>query len=451
MAEKEHIAMTEKLAHFIVSTETNKISDDIFEHATIAFMDWMAVCIAGHDDPLVKKLIANSDIMGGHKQATLIFDGSQRNVYDTALINGAASHALDYDDTLVSFLGHPSVTVFPSVLALSEWKQMSGRALLSAYLIGIQTGGTIGACASLDHYMAGWHATSTLGHFASAAACARLLKLDIEKTQHALGIAGTQSSGLKRVFGSMCKPFHAGKSSQAGLFAALMAQRGFTSATDILEGPQGFFDAFKGDVNPTILSFLGLGWDVVNLSQKYHASCHATHSPIEASMEIVQKNKLSIHDIQSITVRSSQLAIDAAGKDNPQTGVESKFSIAYCIANALIHGETGMKAFVDSRVFDPQIQTLMKKIAIQLDDTKTALEATVSIQTKDNQNYHADSDILQQIPPFEIKKARVRSKFMDLCEPVLGEKTTCALEQDINQLQHMTNVADLMIHFRRNL
>jgi len=450
MAEEEKIAMTEKLANFIVNTETQKIPDEIFDHAKIAFMDWLSVCIAGNDDPLVKKLITFSDMMGGNAQATLICDGSQRNIYDTALINGAASHALDYDDTLVSFLGHPSVTVFPSVLALCEWKKMSGKDLLTAYLIGIQIGGTIGACASLDHYMAGWHATSTLGHFASAAACARLLNLDTDKTQHALGIAGTQSSGLKRVFGSMCKPFHAGRSAQAGLFSALMAENGFTSAKDILEGPQGFFEAFKGKVNPTILSFLGLGWDVINLSQKYHASCHATHSPIEASLEIVKTHKLSLEDIQSITVKSSKLAIDAAGKDKPQTGVEAKFSIPFCIANALIHGDTGMQAFTDNRVLSSEIQTLMRKILLQLDDQKTALEATVCIKTMDDQEYCADSDILQQIPPFDIKKERVRSKFRDLCEPLLGNQKTFAIEQDIDRLQEMSNIADLMAHFRRN-
>ena len=450
MAKKENTAMTEKLANFIVSTETKDIPDEMFDHAKIAFMDWLSVCIAGKNDPLVKKLIAHSDIMGGHEQATLICDGSQRNVSDTALINGAASHALDYDDTLVSFLGHPSVTVFPSVLALCEWKNLGGKDLLSSYLIGIQTGGTIGACASLDHYMAGWHATSTLGHFASAASCARLLKLDTEKTQHALGIAGTQSSGLKRVFGSMCKPFHAGKSAQAGLFSALMAEKGFTSAKDILEGPQGFFEAFKGKVNPTILSFLGLGWDVVNLSQKYHASCHATHSPIEASLDIVQTHQLSFNDIQSITIRSSQLAIDAAGKNNPQTGIEGKFSIPYCVSNALIHGETGVQAFIDERVSSSDIQEMMKKITIQLDDKKTGLEATVCIQTKDNQEYCADSDILQQIPPIEIKKLRVLSKFKDLCEPVLGVQKTLAIERDIDHLQDMTNITDLMAQFRRN-
>ena len=451
MAEEEKPAMTEKLANFIVRTETQHIPTEMFEHAKIAFMDWLSVCIAGKDDPLVKKLISYTDMMGGHGQSTVICDGSQRNVSDTALINGATSHALDFDDTLVSFLGHPSVTVFPSVLAMCEWKQLSGRELLTAYLIGIQTGGTIGACASLDHYMAGWHATSTLGHFASAAACARLLKLDTEKTQYALGIAGTQSSGLKRVFGTMCKPFHAGRSAQAGLFSALMAENGFTSAKDILEGPHGFFEAFKGNVNPTILSFLGLGWDVVNLSQKYHASCHATHSPIEASLEIVKTHHLSLKNIQSIMVRSSQLAIDAAGNTAPKTGLEGKFSIPYCIANALIHGETGMQAFTDERVCASSIQALMKKISLELDEKKTGLEATVSIQTKDFQEYSADSDILQQTPPFDIKKARVQSKFNDLCAPVIGEKTTIAIAKDIDRLEDMNNMADLMVPFRRNV
>jgi len=446
---EENIAMTEKLANFIVNTQTQNIPDEMFAHAKLAFMDWLCVGVAGKEDPLVSKLVNYSDTMGGNPQATLICDGSQRSVSDAALINGASSHALDYDDTLVSFLGHPSVTVFPSTLALCEWKNLSGKEFLSAYLIGIQTGGTIGACASLDHYMAGWHATSTLGHFASAAACARLLKLNSEKTMHALGIAGTQASGLKRVFGSMCKPFHAGRASQSGLFAALMAENEFTSAKDILEGPQGFFDAFKGKVNPTILSFLGLGWDVVNLSQKYHASCHATHSPIEASLEIIHNNNISAGDIQSITVKSSQLALDAAGKNKPQTGLEGKFSIPYCVANALVFGDTGMQAFTDDRVLSSEIKQMMSKISVVLDDTKTGLESTVCIKTNNHQDFVADSDILQQIPPFDVKETRVRAKFNDLCMPVLGEKITNSLEQVIDNMQDIKNMSELMTYFRR--
>ena len=215
---------TAKLASFIVNTDEQNIPEWAYEHAKVAFMDWLAVTFAGKDDPLVKILIDYADMVGGKKQATIIGYHLKKDVSSAALINGSASHVLDYDDTLVSFFGHPSVTIFPSLLALSEWRGKSGKDFLTAYILGLQVGATIGACASLDHYMAGWHATSTLGHIASAAACARLLGLSEKQATYALGIGGTQASGLKRVFGTMCKPFHAGRACQVGLMAALLAE-----------------------------------------------------------------------------------------------------------------------------------------------------------------------------------------------------------------------------------
>jgi 2-methylcitrate dehydratase PrpD len=351
---------TAKLASFIVNTKEQDIPEWAYEHAKVAFMDWLAVTFSGKDDQLVKILIDYADMVGGKKQATIIGYNMKKDVSSATLINGAASHALDYDDTLVSFLGHPSVTIFPSLLALSEWRGKSGKDFLTAYIIGLQVGGTIGACASLDHYMAGWHATSTLGHIASAAACSRLLGLSEKQTTYALGIGATQSSGLKRVFGTMCKPFHAGRSSQAGLLAALLAEKDFTSAEDIFEGPQGFFEALKGKVNEDIVSMLGFGWDIQNLNQKYHASCHATHSPLEAALSIIKKENIELDAIKSITVHSSTLALSAAGKTEPASGLEGKFCIPYCVANALLREETGMQAFTDEKVNDPAVRALMK-------------------------------------------------------------------------------------------
>ncbi|HOS98782.1 MAG TPA: MmgE/PrpD family protein, partial [Deltaproteobacteria bacterium] len=371
---------TSRLASFIVNTDAAEIPGSAYEHAKVAFMDWLGVTFAGKDDPLVKILIEYADLVGGNEQATIIGHQRKRDVSSAALINGSASHALDYDDTLVSFLGHPSVTIFPALLALSEWKGMSGKDFLSAYLIGLQTGGTVGACASLDHYLAGWHATSTLGHLASAAACARLLGLSEQQTVYALGIAGTQASGLKRVFGTMCKPFHAGRSSQAGLMAALLAEKDFTSAQDILEGPQGFFEALRGKVNEDIVGLLGLGWDVVNLSQKYHASCHATHSPLEAALAVVKGENIRLDEIRSITVHASTLSLQAAGKTEPASGLEGKFSIPYCVANALLRGETGMQAFTDEKVNDPAVRSLMKKVQVINDPEMKALESLVELE-----------------------------------------------------------------------
>lgn len=427
---------TRKLAQFIVHTDAGTIPQSAYENAKVAFMDWIAVTLAGRDDPLVHKLIAYADMMGGSGQATVIGYGVKKDASHAALINGAASHVLDYDDTLVSFLGHPSVTLFPALLSLSEWKGINGRDFLTAYLIGLQAGGTVGVCAGLDHYMAGWHATSTLGHLASAAGCSRLLKLDEQQTVYALGIGATQSSGLKRVFGTMCKPFHAGRSSQSGLMAALLAKEGFTSAEDVIEGPQGFFQAMKGSVNEDVLSLLGLGWEVQNLSQKYHASCHATHSPMEASMALVKENRIELSEIARITIHSSQLAVDAAGKPEPGCGLEGKFSIPYCVANALLSGETGTRAFSDERVGCPEVKEFMRRIRVVNDPEIKALESIVEIETGDGRRFEGFSDILQQMPPLEVKKERVRSKFCDLCEPVLGQDKAVDLAQAVLGLEN---------------
>jgi len=418
------IGLTRKLARFVSRTRDTDIPESIYEHAKVALLDWYAVTIAGKDDPLVLKLTHLADQEGGNEQATLLGQGVKKTASQATLINGAASHALDYDDTLMSFLGHPSVTLFPSVLALAEWKEKRGADILSSYIIGFKVGAALGAYAGMRHYLAGWHGTSTMGHLASASACARMLGLDEEQTTHALGIAATQASGLKRVFGTMCKPFHAGKCSQAGLNSALLAGDGFTCAEDILEGPQGFFEVLQADKKQEAFETLGRTWDIEGLAQKYHASCHATHSPIEAVLKIVEGNGLSVSDIRSITVKSSQVGLSAAYQKDPNTGLTGKFSIPYCVSNALLRGNTGMQAFTDEKVNDPEIREFMKKISVVLDEEKVAMEATAEVETTAGEVYSAFSDILQEVPVLEVKKEKLCTKFEDLCSPVLGDRKT---------------------------
>jgi len=434
------MGLTARLGSFIAGTDAKEIPEEAFEHAKVAFMDWVAVTVAGKDDPLVKKLIAYADAMGGNAQATILGHNVKKSVSQAALINGSASHALDYDDTLASFLGHPSVTLFPSLLALAEWKGKSGAAFLSAYLIGLQVGITIAQCAGMEHYMAGWHGTSTIGHLASAAGCAWLLGLDEEKSTYALGIGATQASGLKRVFGTMCKPFHAGRSSQAGLMSALLAQEGFTSAEDALEGTQGFFQVLRGNGNEEPMDSLGKEWGVGDLSQKYHASCHATHSPLEATLSIVEKEKVALDQIAAIRVQSSQLALSAASKMEADTGLEGKFCIPYCVANALVTGETGNQAFTDEKVHDPGVRELMKKITVTVDPEMKTLESRVEMETGDGQTYSAFSDVLQEIPALERKREKVKSKYFDLCGPVIGKEKTGALADEILCMEGLATV-----------
>ncbi len=245
---REEPEITGLVARFVARARSGDIPHPVLEHAKVALLDWYGVAVAGKDDPLVDKLIRLAEAMGGATQATLVGRGIKKTALQAALINGAASHALDYDDTHAGFLGHPSVTLFPALLALGEWRGKGGIDLLTAYLVGLEVGTALGTFAGLSHYVAGWHGTSTIGHLASAAGCAHLLGLGERRTTYALGIAATQAGGLKRVFGTMGKPFNAGRASQAGLTAALLASDDFTCPEDILEGPQGFFDVLKADL-----------------------------------------------------------------------------------------------------------------------------------------------------------------------------------------------------------
>ena len=442
--EEKPIGFTKTISRFITDTNNSDIPAHVYDHAKVCFLDWLGVTMAGKDEPLVLKLIKYTGLMGGNEQASILGHNLKRSVEHATLVNGAASHALDYDDSLIAFLGHPSVTLFPSLLALSEWKEKSGSDFLTAYIIGLKVGSCIGQCAGMEHYMAGWHGTSTIGHLASAAGSARLLGLDRQQTLHALGIAGTQASGLKRVFGTMCKPFHAGKSSMAGLMSALLASDGFTGAEDILEGTNGFFQALKGQVNKDVVDTLGKTWEIETIAQKYHASCHATHSPIEAVLTIINKERLNPEAIKSINIHCSQLAIDAAGKVEPSTGLEGKFSIPYCVANALIRGNTGMQAFTDEKVNDPMIQDFYKRITLLSDKDIPELGARVEVETDAGQVFSGFSDIMKEIPSYEGKEAKIKAKFMDLCTPVLGEKVAKELLEHIVSLEMILNMKDLI-------
>jgi len=437
--------LTQRFARFASQTRDMDIPGLVYEHAKVALLDWYAVTIAGKDDPLVLKLIRFADLMGGHEQATVLGHGEKKSVIQATLINGAASHALDYDDTLMSFLGHPSVTLFPSLLAVAEWRGKKGAELLAAYIIGFKAGVALGTYAGMSHYLAGWHGTSTMGHLASASGCSHLLGLGEEQTTHALGIAATQASGLKRVFGTMCKPFHAGRCSQAGLTSALLASDGFTSAGDILEGSQGFFEVLKADRNEEALETLGKTWDIEGLAQKYHASCHGTHSAIEAASRIVGDEGLKVSDIESITVKCSQVALSAAHEEDPRTGLAGKFSIAYCVANALLRGDTGMQAFTDERVNDPEVREFMGKISVVLHEKKVAMEADVEVKTTGGNIHSAFSDVFQEVPGLDVKKEKIRAKFEDLCGPVLGDRKTEQVRDAILSLDKLEDVRPLFV------
>ncbi len=355
-------------------------------------------------------------------------------------------HALDYDDTLPAFIGHPSVVLFSSLLALAEWRQLSGRALLAAYLVGVQVGALVGASAGLEHYSQGWHGTSTIGRLAATAAGCSLLDLNRQQTAFALGIAGTQTGGLKQVFGSMCKPLNVGSAAQGGVNAVLLAEGGFDSVTDIFEGPQGFFKAFRGSPDLQTRLEPGLADAVEGLSQKYHASCHFTHAPIECAQRIVRNHRLKPAEIEQITVFCSRTAADAADKNNPTTSMEGKFSLGYCVANAIVTDDTGINAFSPKRLENPNVRSIMKAITIiaEESDPLASLKATVDIKTRTNETFSEVFDLINNVPTLDFKQKNISVKFRHICEPILGDKKTSALKREVENLDQAGDLFQLI-------
>ncbi len=424
--EAKGLGISRAIARYVAGVDSKEIPQPIYAHAKVAFLDWLAVTMAGKDDPLVAKLIQYTALIGGKEQASVLGHSLKRSVDQAALVNGAASHALDYDDTMKFFLGHPSVTLFPGVLAMAEWKEKNGTDFLAAYITGLQVGACLGTCAGPEHFLAGWHGTSTIGRMAAAAACSRLLGLGEQQTLYALGVAATQAGGLKNVFGTMCKPLHAGTASQGGVMAALLAQMDFTCSENILEGSHGFFQAFKGKAEETALLELRRSWSIESLAQKYHASCHYTHSPIEAVIRLMETRRFNLEKVKAIRIYSSRMALEVAAKDNPQTSLEGKFSIRYCVANAALGRDTGMQGFTDERVRDPEARKVMEKISVHQNAQTQGLgmDARAEIETEAGEIYSATVDIFEEIPELKTKETKIGAKFKDICAPLLGREKT---------------------------
>ena len=280
-------AVTLEIARRAAELSYDRLPPEIRLLARQCLLDWLAVTLAGAGEELSRILREEAAEQGGNEMATLIGDTRKAPTQQAALVNGAASHALDYDDVNMAMGGHPTVPIVPALLALAEARGADGRQFITAFVAGYETLCRVGALVAPGHYAQGFHATATVGSFGAAAACAHLLGLDAEATAVALGIAGTQAAGLKAMFGTMCKPLHAGKAAQNGLIAASLAARGFTSRADVLECPQGFARTSSPDfrVEAALANPPG-GWHLRRNLFKYHAACYLTHAPIECAREI---------------------------------------------------------------------------------------------------------------------------------------------------------------------
>src|SRR5579884_2693858 len=353
------IELTRTLARLASEVTYDALPAGARELARQCVLDYLGCAIAGAEDELVRILLDEMAAEGGAAQCAVVAHAERLPALSAALANGAAAHALDYDDVNLAMPGHPSVAILPGLLALAEQRNSSGREVIAAFVAGYETACRIGTAMRPGHYNLGFHATGTVGAFGAAAACARLLGLDGEMTAQALGIAGTQAAGLKSQFGTMCKPFHAGKASQNGLLAARLAARGFSSRPDLIECEQGFALTHGPDFRPeAALAEPAGGFHILANLFKYHAACYLTHAPIEAA-RAVRDHGARPEEIRQIRLTLDRSCDRVCNIPAPTDGLEAKFSLRQTVAMALAGIDTAsLETYSAETATDPALIAL---------------------------------------------------------------------------------------------
>lgn len=433
--------LTRRLAADICAYTYEALPDAAVTYAKHCILDWFGVTIAGAKEPLSGILV--DEFTGNSGSNTLVGHGARASLIDSALINGATSHALDFDDTIISMMGHATVAIFPAVLALAEETGASGEKVIEAFVAGFETACRIGMLTFPTHYTAGFHNTGTVGTFGAAAAASRLMDLSEEQTAMALGLAGAQAAGMKSMFGTMTKPLHAGKAASNGLMAARLAARGFTSNPQVLETEQGFL-ATQTSHDIRALDDPKPGTHIQNNLFKYNAACYLTHSSIEAVAALRDEHDLTPGDVDGITLHVPEGHLAVCNIKEPATGLEAKFSLRQCAAFALHRYDTAvLETYSDANVSDEAL-VRTRRIVEVTGDYPASTAARVEIALASGTVLEKIVDVGVPAKDLEAQEARLTAKFESLVVPLLGEDSARDLEEAILGFQKLPDVSSVL-------
>ena len=441
------VAVTRPIAEEAAARRFEDLPLDVIEIVRQCLMDWIAVAVGGSDDPSARLLLEAAVDEGGPGRATLIAAGRRGTAAQAALVNGNASHVLDYDDVNMHMSVHPSAVIFPALLALAEERGASGRDVINAFVTGYEGGCRIGLLMSPGHYRHGFHGTATIGTFAAAIACARLLDLDASKTAHAIGIAATEAAGIRAMFGTMCKALHAGKTAQNGLFAAVMAARGFQSREDALECEHGFAATHGPDFHPdrALAKVPGDGYRLHDNLFKFHAACYAVHAPIEALIELKTANGITPDMVEGVTMRVAPHLSSVCDIREPKTGLEAKFSLRFSAALVLGGQDTGRpEAFADELTGEPGLVALRDKIDVAFDPAFSQYATQVDIRLRNGTTVTTRQAVGKPMTDLSAQRARLRAKFDKLVIPSFGGAAAGEIVAHVEDLARASSIAPLM-------
>jgi 2-methylcitrate dehydratase PrpD len=452
---------TEMLASFLAGLQFERIPPEVIDRTKELFLDWVASALAGRNARPVQILEGFAELMGPEGgPAEMLVSRRRTSPLFAALVNGAASHVVEQDDVHNGAVFHPATVVFPAVLAAAQAREVSGREMLAAAVVGYEAGVRIGAFLGRSHYRI-FHTTGTAGTLAAAAGAAHVLGANEEMMLHALGSAGTQAAGLWEFLRDAAdsKQLHTAKAAADGLLAAYIARDGFTGARRILEGEQGMAAGMSSDADPSkLIADLGERWAVLETSFKYHASCRHTHPAADALLQAMQEQHLTSDQVARVRAHVHQAAIDVLGPvTDPQTVHQAKFSMGFVLALIALYGRAGVTDFTTDALHNPQVRAFLDCVEMVLDPEIDAAYPSrwiglVEVETVDGRRVVSRVDVPRGDPGNSLSRAELEDKARRLAsyqQGASGEEIEQLIVR-IWRLDQEAHVRDLLPSKQRN-
>lgn len=451
---------TEKISRFIVDSGYENIPTDAVKMAKRTALDCVGAALAGVTEPVSQTITGYVTRLGGPPQASMFGAGVKVSVADSALANGCIAHALDYDDCGVK-IGHPSVLVLPAVLSLGEHLGASGKEMLTAYILGLEVEGKLALHADFKLMQARLNHQTWYGSIGAAAACAKLLKLDVAKTRMALGIAANFACGLSANHGSMAGAMAAGNACRNGVVAALMAREGITANINIIETKNGFYDTLVGAGHydaERMADGLGKPFYIESpgIGLKKYPSCYHTHRALDGVLQLLDENPLSDKDIAEVDVGTSERAMRVLAFTEPATPYQAKFSLPYCIAAAVVDRQVTLETFTSHKFEDRNLVETRKKVHLSFPDVPIwpgladvgpdteFVGNPVTIRTTDGRSYSARVDIPRGDPALPLTDDELLSKYRDCARSQLSADDIERSVSSVLEIEKMAEIGTLM-------